>query len=84
MKVRTIYQQSKLIAEQMSSGNDRTILNRVVSIIITNYNLVDDDGEYHHQFRLRTVDGSLYINLIKINTLELSNLPSARCYRSNT
>jgi len=75
MKARTIYSQSKLITEQMSSGQKFSIIKRVVSIIITDENFVPGD-EYHHQFRHRTKDGMEFTDLVETNTLELSKLPS--------
>ena len=74
LKERTIFSQSKLVTEQMASGNKYSIIKRVVSIIITDENFVTGNC-YHHQFRYRTVDGTEFTNLVEINTLELSKLP---------
>jgi predicted transposase/invertase (TIGR01784 family) len=75
LTARTIYSQSKLITEQMSSGKKFTAIKRVVSIIITDENFVPGE-DYHHQFRYRTNDGMEFTNLVEINTLELRKLPS--------
>ena len=74
MKARTIFSQAKLVTEQMSSGQNYSVIKRVVSIIITDENFVSGD-EYHHQFRYRTTDGREFTNLVEINTLELRKLP---------
>jgi predicted transposase/invertase (TIGR01784 family) len=76
MKERSVYYQSKMMTEQMSSGQDFSILKRVVSIIITDYPLVTESEKYHHQFRYRTEDGIEFTNLTEINTLELKKLPT--------
>jgi len=76
MKQRIIYDQSKLITEQISSGDKWAVIKRTVTIVITNYTFVPEDGKYHHQFRYRTDDGVEFTNLTEINTLELSKLPS--------
>ncbi|MCL1863466.1 MAG: Rpn family recombination-promoting nuclease/putative transposase [Defluviitaleaceae bacterium] len=75
LKERSIYQQSKMITEQMSSGENWKTIKRVVSIIITNHDLIKEDDDYHHQFRYRTKYGVEFTDLKEINTLELSKLP---------
>jgi len=75
LKERTIYQQSKMITEQMASGQKWKEIKRVVSIIITDYDIITEDNEYHHQFRYRTKNGVEFTDLKEINTLELSKLP---------
>lgn len=75
MKERSIYYQSKMITEQMSSGDDYSKIKRVVSIIITDYPLIDEDEKYHHQFRYRSEDGIQFTDITEIFTLELSKLP---------
>jgi len=75
MKERTIYYQSKLITEQITSGQNYSEIKRVVSIIITNDIFFPEDKLYHHQFRYRTLDGNELTNLSEINILELKRLP---------
>ncbi|MDR1735450.1 MAG: Rpn family recombination-promoting nuclease/putative transposase [Oscillospiraceae bacterium] len=75
LTARTIYSQSKLVAEQMSSGQKFSTIKRVVSIIITDENFVPGE-DYHHRFRYRTNDGMEFTNLVEIDTLELRKLPS--------
>ena len=75
MKERSVYYQSKMITEQMSSGKDYALIKRVVSIIITDYELIPGDDDYHHQFRYRTKNGTEFTDLTEIDTLELSKLP---------
>jgi len=76
MKERIIYDQSKLITEQISSGMDWVVIKRAVTIVITNYTFVPEDEKYHHQFRYRTDDAVEFTGLTEINTLELNKLPS--------
>ncbi|MCL2170790.1 MAG: Rpn family recombination-promoting nuclease/putative transposase [Defluviitaleaceae bacterium] len=75
LRERTVYQQSKMITEQMSSGDNWAKIRRAVSIIITDYNFFEDGAEYHQQFRYRTKSGMEFTDLKEINTLELSKLP---------
>jgi predicted transposase/invertase (TIGR01784 family) len=64
-----------VITEQIVSGNKYAAIKRVVSIVITNYTLMDD-GEYHHCFRLTDKKtGREFTNLIEVDSLELPKLP---------
>ena len=75
MKERSVYYQSKMVTEQIATGQDYSVINRVISIIITDYVLTPDDEEYRRQYRYRTKDGKEFTNLVEINTLELVKLP---------
>ncbi|MCL2103322.1 MAG: Rpn family recombination-promoting nuclease/putative transposase [Syntrophorhabdaceae bacterium] len=75
MKARTIYSQSKLVTEQMSSGNKWSNVKRVITIVITDDIFVPEGGRYHHQFRYRTKGGIEFTDLTEINTLDLNKLP---------
>ena len=75
MKERTIYSQSKMVTEQVQSGQSWSVIKRVVTIVITDYILVSENEKYHNQFRYRTGNGTEFSNLMEINTLELSKLP---------
>jgi len=72
---RIIYYQAKLITEQIKSGGDWGEINRTISIIITDYELIKNGTDYHNQFRFRTQDGTALSNITEINTLELPKLP---------
>ena len=76
MKERCVYYQSKMVTEQISSGEDYSVIKKVVSIIITDYILIEDNKDYHNQFRYRTKSGMEFTDLMEINVLELSKLPS--------
>ena len=76
MKERTIYYQSKMVTEQISSGQNFSLIKRIVTIIITDYFFDSEDNAYHRQYRYRTVDGKEFTNLTEINTLELKKLPN--------
>ena len=75
MKARTIYSLSKLVTEQISSGQNWSIIKRVITIVITEDIFVPEGEKYHHQFRHRTEDGIEFTDLVEINTLDLSKLP---------
>jgi predicted transposase/invertase (TIGR01784 family) len=76
MVSRTVYQQAKMITEQLSSGLNWSHIKRTVSIIITDYDYIKGDSQYHRQFRYRAEDGFEYTDLSEINVLDLSKLPT--------
>ena len=76
MKARTIYSQSKLVTEQMASGNKWSDIKRVITIVITEDIFVPEGDRYHHQFRHRTKDGIEFTDLVEINCLDLNKLPA--------
>jgi predicted transposase/invertase (TIGR01784 family) len=75
MKKRMIYNLSKMITEQISSGNKWAPINRAIVIVITDYPFVEESEEYHHEFRYRTKVGLEFSNLTEFNVLDLSRLP---------
>jgi predicted transposase/invertase (TIGR01784 family) len=75
MKPRIVYSQAKMITEQISAGANWSVINRTISIIITDYTLVEENSKYHNQFRYRSQDGTELTRLSEINTLELNKLP---------
>jgi predicted transposase/invertase (TIGR01784 family) len=72
---RTVYSQSKLVTEQMASGNKWSNVKRAITIVITDDVFIPEGDRYHHQFRYRTKDGLEFTDLTEINTLDLSRLP---------
>jgi predicted transposase/invertase (TIGR01784 family) len=75
LRSRIVYSSSKLITEQISSGEDWGIIKRTISIVITEQVFIHEGDKYHHQFRYRTNDGMELTDLVEINTLDLSKLP---------
>jgi predicted transposase/invertase (TIGR01784 family) len=75
MNERFLFYQSKMVTEQIGSGQEYSQIKKVVSIIITAYAHVSGSDRYHHQFRYRTGDGIELTDLAEINTLELVKLP---------
>jgi predicted transposase/invertase (TIGR01784 family) len=76
LRQRVVYGQSKMITEQMSSGDGWGIIKRAITILITEAEFVSGDEGYHHQFRYRTKDGMELTDIVEINTLDLGRLPA--------
>jgi len=76
MRKRIIYYGAKLITEQIGSSDNYDKIQRVISIIITDENLIPNSPRYYHRFTYYDpVAGIELTNLREIHTLELRKLP---------
>jgi predicted transposase/invertase (TIGR01784 family) len=77
MPERVTYYNSKIIAAQLKSGNKFDLLQKTISIVITDYDIINDSPKYHHVFQLYDKEtGIKFTDLIEINTLEMSKIPT--------
>ena len=73
MKSRIVFYASKLIASQMSEGDPYDKIQRVISIIITDHSLIEEDDKFHHHFGLCDLDSKVLLtDILEIHTLEIS------------
>ncbi|MCL1992368.1 MAG: Rpn family recombination-promoting nuclease/putative transposase [Spirochaetes bacterium] len=73
---RASFYQAKMITEQMSKGSDYSDIQKVVSIIITDYKLFPDNGNYHSRFTMYDPDTKREFSEVQeIHILELPKLP---------
>jgi len=76
LRERIVLYSAKMVAEQIGSSDDYSIIKHVISIMITNYPLIPDSAKYHHRFRLYDPEANVeFTDLIEVNTLELPKLP---------
>jgi predicted transposase/invertase (TIGR01784 family) len=76
LKERIVFYSSGMITEQIGSGDDYDKIKRVISIIITDFDLVDESEPYHHCFTFYDSQHNVqFTDLVEIHTLELSKLP---------
>ena len=76
LEKRIHFYQAKMLAEQIGEGNDYDVIKPVISIIITDFNLIADSKAYHHRFRFYDAKHKVeFSNVQEINTLELTKLP---------
>jgi predicted transposase/invertase (TIGR01784 family) len=69
---------AKLLAEQLSSGRQYKRVNRVISVLITDFDLLKKTNNYHTWFRLRDPSGKITLtDVLEVHTLELSKIPTA-------
>ena len=76
MRERIIFYDSKLITEQIGSGDNYDVIKQVISIVITDEDLISASPKYHHHFTFYDKEANIeFSDLIEINTLELNKLP---------
>jgi predicted transposase/invertase (TIGR01784 family) len=78
LKQRIVFYNAKLITEQIASGDDYDVINKVVSILITDEMLITNSLLYHHCFRFYDPEARIELtDLVEIHTLELPKLPDS-------
>ena len=76
LRSRVILYNAKLITEQIGSGDDYEAINKVITILITEENMIASSPNYHHRFMLYDADAGVeFSDLLEIHTLELRKLP---------
>ncbi|MDR3350008.1 MAG: Rpn family recombination-promoting nuclease/putative transposase, partial [Acidaminococcales bacterium] len=76
MRERIVYYAGKMITEQISRGEDYGAIKRVISIVITDYELIKENRKYHNRYRLYDKEsGSEFTDILEVNTLELPKVP---------
>jgi predicted transposase/invertase (TIGR01784 family) len=76
LKNRIILYDSKLIAEQIGSGDDYDVIKKVISIVITDEPLIPSSAKYLHRFTFYDPEAEVELSdIIEIYTLELEKLP---------
>ena len=76
MRERVVFYASKMITEQIKRGEIYNKIKRAISIVITNFRLINDSESYHNRYRLYDKKtGSQFTDVIEICILELIKLP---------
>jgi len=76
MRERIIFYDAKLITEQLGSGDKYKLIQKVISIIITDEDLIKNSSNYHHRFTFYDPETRVeFSDIIEIHSLELSKLP---------
>ncbi len=75
---RMLFYTSKMVVEQVKSGYKYEQINRAISILITNFVMVEENSAYHNCFRLHDAKtGAKYPDSLEINVLEIPKLNTA-------
>ena len=76
MPERILFYTSKMITEQINSGESYKVIKNVISIVITDYALIEDSDNYHNIYQLYDKNsGSTFTEKLEVNTLEIPKLP---------
>ena len=75
LKSRITYYTSRLIGDQLQWGQDYNKVHQVISIIICDHVLIDDEPSYINRYELRDGKGRRFTDLLQIVILELPKLP---------
>jgi predicted transposase/invertase (TIGR01784 family) len=76
MPERVAFSTGRNLSRQIAPGEDYSEIAKVVTIVITDYDMIVDDNFYRHVFRLYDADrGVLLTDVMEIRTLELTKLP---------
>jgi predicted transposase/invertase (TIGR01784 family) len=80
MPERVTYYNSKIFVTQLKSGKDFESINRTISIVIADFELVKNEAhpaKYHHRFMYNDCEtGVNFTDIVEINTLELQKIPA--------
>ncbi len=79
MDKRVLFYASKMISEQISSGEEYEKIKKVISIIIcTDHNMIKDSKGYHNRyFLIDEKTGSKFTDVLEIDVIEFLKLPKA-------
>ena len=73
---RIVFYDAKLITEQLGSGGKYESIQKVISIVITNKELIKNSSRYHHRFTFYDPEAGVeFSDVIEIHSLELNKLP---------
>jgi predicted transposase/invertase (TIGR01784 family) len=76
MAERIAFSTGRNLARQIGPGQSYAKIERVVTIVIADYDMIPGSDAYHHVFRLYDKDnGILLTNVMEIHTLEWRKLP---------
>jgi predicted transposase/invertase (TIGR01784 family) len=76
MAERVAFSTGRNLARQIGPGQGYARIERVVTIVIADYDMIPGGKSYHHVFRLYDKDnGVLLTDVMEIHTLELRRLP---------
>jgi predicted transposase/invertase (TIGR01784 family) len=76
LKSRIVLYDAKLITEQIGSGDDYDVIQKVVSIVITEEALIHGSERYHHRFTFYDPDAGVELSdIIELHSLERRKLP---------
>ncbi|MDR3225072.1 MAG: Rpn family recombination-promoting nuclease/putative transposase [Clostridiales Family XIII bacterium] len=75
---RILFYATRLLGDQAERGKGYDVIKRVISVVITDFNLITETGRYHSKFLMYDKEtGVLFSDIMEIQILELAKLPEA-------
>ena len=75
LKSRVLYYAARQLGDQLKCGEDYNKLHQVISVVICNHRLIDEEDSYINDYELRNGKNKSFTNLLKVIILELPKLP---------
>ncbi|MCL2254823.1 MAG: Rpn family recombination-promoting nuclease/putative transposase [Lachnospiraceae bacterium] len=76
MRQRLAYYSGKMITEQIGKSDKYSEIKQVISIIITEYEFIENSANFHHRFTMYDKNNKIELSdIVEINTLELCKIP---------
>ncbi|MCL2763871.1 MAG: Rpn family recombination-promoting nuclease/putative transposase [Treponema sp.] len=75
LRNRITYYITKHVSDQLKWGDDYDKLHQVISIIICDHNLLEEEYYYHNEYGMKNDKNHYFTKLIKLIILELPKLP---------
>jgi len=75
LRSRILYYAARLLADQLKRREDYSTLHQVISILICNHELLEEESSYINEYVLRNKGNSCFTDLLKIVILELPKVP---------
>jgi predicted transposase/invertase (TIGR01784 family) len=66
---------ARLLSEQLDSGQSYQLLNKVITVLIVDFDMIHESKEYHHNFLMSNIYTNLvFTDIFKIYVLELTKI----------
>ena len=76
MPERIAYYNAKILTSQLKIGEKYGTLKKTISIVIADFDLIDNSNKYYHVFHQSEIPtGIIFTDIIEIHTLELGKIP---------
>jgi len=75
MRNRILYYSTRLVAGQLGRGEDYNKLRQVISIVICDHTLLEEEDHYLNVYELRNKKNRSFTNMLKVVIIELPKVP---------
>ncbi|MDR3076258.1 MAG: Rpn family recombination-promoting nuclease/putative transposase, partial [Synergistaceae bacterium] len=76
MAERVAFSTARNLSRQISRGQGYDRIEKVITIVLANYDMIESDNRYHHIFRLHDAGNKVtFTDIMEIHVLELRKLP---------